>query len=134
MKLSVLGRGREAVAPGGGGVALFGGVLDDAPPDDAASDELVGELGTAMNDLSQVAVGAEFRHEHQALRRDVVELCEGRPGPLARQALGTALYNQTVADTHRVFGGASPPPADDVSAVIELANRTVEFRSEFADL
>jgi len=134
MQLDVLGRRTEAMAPGREGVALFREVLDDAPPDDAASDELVGELGTAMNDLSQVAVGAEFRHEHQALMRDVVELCEGRPGPLARQALGTTTRQWPTPTACSAFGGASPPPADYVSAVIDLANRTVELRSELADL
>src|SRR5216684_6805116 len=132
---AVLGRRTEAMAPGRESVALFREVLDAAPPDDdAANDELAGELATAMNDLSQAAVGAEFRDEHRALMRDVVGLCEGRPGPLARQALGTALHNQIVAAVDPVFGSASRPPADYVSAVIDLANRAVELRSELADL
>ena len=134
MQLAVGGRATAAMAPGREGIALFRKVFDAALNDDAASDELLGELATAMNDLSQAAFRAGLPDEHRALMRDVVKLCEGQPGPLARQALGTALFNQTHADMHRVFGGASRPSAGDVSAVIDLADRTVRLRSELSDL
>jgi hypothetical protein len=129
-------RATAAMAPGREGIALFRKLFDAAPDDDdAARDESLGELATAMNDLSQAAVRADLRDEHQTLMRDVVTLCDGRRGPLARQALGTALYNQTNAHIHRVFfGSASARPASEVSAIIELADRTVRLRNDLSDM
>jgi tetratricopeptide (TPR) repeat protein len=124
----------DAMTPGRESVALFREMFDAAAREDPASDELVGELGTAMNDLSQYAAGAGLRHECMALMRNVVNLCEGRPGPLARQAWGTALHNQAHAEVNRVLaGGRRPLAPEDLSAAIELANRAVEARREHAD-
>ena len=126
---------RKAMALGREGVALSRQVLDAAPPGQADDDELLGETATAMNDLSQLAARAGLREEHLALMRDVVALCEGRPGPRGRQALGTALHNQAVDAANRAAAGADKRriSTTEVSEALEIVGRAINLRREVLD-
>jgi tetratricopeptide (TPR) repeat protein len=126
---------QEALGPGHEGIALGRALLDAAHPDDPDLDELVGETGTAMNDLSQAAAAAGRLDEHDALVRDAIALCGAHQGPRARQALGTALHNQAIALANAAVAdspGGGPAAAKLITA-LDAFDRVVDLRREIAD-
>jgi hypothetical protein len=136
MLLGRRGRPREAMEPGREGVVLERELLATAGPHDPATDELVGETATAINDLSQAAAAAGLDQEHRALIREAVALCRQHPGPRARQALGTALHNQAAVAAAAVAAAMARGqlPSAAVPDALDAAAQAVAVRREVLDL
>ena len=89
----LLDRPRDALGPGREAVALTRRVLRVVERAEDF-DELVGELGMTIHDLSTIALSAGLVGEHDQLTEEVARLDTTSVGDAAMRALGAALHNR----------------------------------------
>jgi hypothetical protein len=89
----LLGRPRDALGPGREALTLSRRVLRVVERAEEF-DELVGELGATMHDLSTIALSADLIGEHDQLMEEVARLDADGVGRGAVRALGAALHNR----------------------------------------
>jgi hypothetical protein len=96
---------------------------------DREYDRLVGEVATAMNDLSRIAAAAGYADEYARLARDVEQLCGGRDRATTR-AVGAALHSRAAHAGEAAIALASRgnPVLAVVVAGIDASARAVAVR------
>jgi hypothetical protein len=86
-------RREPAIALGVEGVAIAKQALNATPRDNPSFDDMVREVGIALNDLAQLAGLAGRRRDQLNWLSEAREISERSSGPSALQSLGTSLHN-----------------------------------------
>jgi hypothetical protein len=129
-----LSRPRDAMSPGRESVALGQQLLMTTESGDREYDRLVGEVATAMSDLSRIAAAAGHDDEYARLVRDVEQLCGGRDRATTR-AVGAALHSRAAHAGEAAIALASRgnPARSVVAAGIDASARAVAVRRSLVD-
>jgi hypothetical protein len=92
-------------------------------------DRLVGEVATAMHDLSRIAAAAGNADEHERLAKDVAQLCAGRDRATTR-AVGAALHGRAAhaGEAAIALAARGSPALAVVVAGIDASARAVAVR------
>jgi hypothetical protein len=124
-----LDRPRDAISPGREGVALGHRLLMITESGGHEYDKLVGEVATAMHDLSRIAAAAGNADEYERLTRDVEQLCAGRDRVTTR-AVGAALHGRAAhaGEAAIALTARGSPARAVVVAGIDASARAVAVR------
>jgi hypothetical protein len=130
----LLDRPRDALGPGRESVALGQQLLRTTTSDAAGYCKLVGEVTTAMHDLSRIAEAAALVDEHARLIDQVEQLCAGRDRATTRE-VGAALHHRAAdaGEAALALSARGRPLAAVVSAGIDASALAVMVRRNLLD-
>ncbi len=130
----LLGRSRDAMGPGRESLALARQLLRSTECADEL-DELIGELGVTLHDLSHIALAAGLIGEHDQLAEEAARISCWTVGARALRALGAALHRRAAdaCETTVALALRGRSMSETVAAGVHTSARAVAIRRTLID-